>query len=65
MWRALIERIGFMDKQKAKASYSQKDKYSDVFLDYNCSLTLRKVNNKNRNRSKALAAHRRSSNQDD
>ena len=54
-----------MEKQKAKASHSQKDKYSDVFLDYNCSLTLRKVNNKNRNRSKALAAHRRSSKRDD
>ena len=53
-----------MEKQKAKASHSQKEKYSDVFLDYNCSLTLRKVNNKNRNRSKALAAHRRSK-QDD
>ena len=36
-----------MDKQKANASHSQKEKYSDVFLDYNCSLTLRKVNNKN------------------
>lgn len=55
-----------MGKQKAKASHSQnqKEKYSDVFLDYNCSLTLRKVNNKNQNRSKALAAHRRSK-QDD
>ena len=53
-----------MEKQKAKASHSQKEKNSDVFLDYNCSLTLRKVNNKNQNRSKALAAHRRSK-QDD
>ena len=53
-----------MEKQKAKDSHSQKEKYSDVFLDYNCSLTLRKVNNKNQNRSKALAAHRRSKRDD-
>ena len=54
-----------MEKQKAKASHSQKGEYSDVFLDYNCSLTLRKVNNKNQNRSKALAAHQRSKKQGD
>lgn len=54
-----------MEKQKAIASHTQKDKFSDVFLDYNCSLTLRKISNKNKSRSKATASHRRGSKKDD
>lgn len=44
-----------MEKQKAKASHSQKEKALDIYLDYACSLTLRKVNTKNKSRSKASA----------
>ena len=48
-----------MEKQKAKATHRQKEKSSDVFLDYNCSLTLRRVGGKNKSHSRASAAQRR------
>lgn len=48
-----------MEKEKAKATHRQKEKSSDVFLDYNCSLTLRRVGAKNKSHGRASAAHRR------
>ena len=48
-----------MEKEKAKATHRQKEKSSDVFLDYNCSLTLRRVGAKNKSHSRASAAQRR------
>lgn len=48
-----------MEKEKAKATHRQKEKSSDVFLDYNCSLTLRRVGVKNKGHSRVSVAQRR------
>ena len=48
-----------MEKQKAKAAHRQKENSADVFLDYNCSLTLRRVGGKNKDHSRVSAAQRR------
>ena len=46
-----------MEKQKAKASLAQRERNSDLYLDYNCSLTLRKVKGKTQSRSKGSVSH--------
>ena len=44
-----------MAKQKATAAQAQKERMSDVYLDYSCQLTVRKAKAKHKNRSHAAA----------
>ena len=46
---------GTMAKQKATAVQAQKERMSDVYLDYGCHLTVRKAKTNNKNRSHANA----------
>ena len=44
-----------MAKQRATATQTQKERMSDVYLDYGCHLTVRKAKAKNKNSSHANA----------
>ena len=46
---------GNMAKQRATATQAQKERMSDVYLDYGCHLTVRKAKAKNKNSSHANA----------
>ena len=53
---------GNMAKQRATATQTQKERMSDVYLDYGCHLTVRKAKGKNKNRSHATARLRQKEN---
>ena len=51
-----------MTKQRATTAQTQKERMSDMYLDYGCHLTVRKAKGKNKNRSHATARLRQKEN---